>query len=118
MKTFNFHLKSGQNVSVATWYDVVSHESAESGECKATGQDWRQLRCHDLVEAAAEIAEFLKNNAIDSCDCYTDVLYGVDADTDYSSGDESYNRCALIVEGTALDAAQIKAFNVLVRRLG
>lgn len=116
-KQFNLHLKPNQYINIATWTDVISHESAKQGEYSDTGVNWINSYCDNLYDAAIELALFLSNNYTDSYTDITEVIYGVDVEEDLSNGDTYYKRCSIITDGENLDDAQKKALNKLVSKL-
>ena len=84
-KSMKLSLNPGQTVTILTWYDTISEESASNGAYDSTGNDMHRCFCSNLVEAAIEIASWTLNNAYDYGDILDDTLTSIDADTDLDS---------------------------------
>ena len=89
-------------IMVAVWYDIVSNESAESGEYESTGNDWREYIFTDMAEAIECAEEYVGcHDSVSEVDAMQDgsnnyaTIYGVDEDLDLITGDKSYNRAAI-----------------------
>ena len=109
-KSMKLSLNPGQTVTILTWYDTVSEESASNGAYDSTGNDMHRCFCSNLVEAAIEIASWTLNNAYDYGDILDDTLTSIDADTDLDSGDSDYNSICILAD-PVLSIAQRNAFS-------
>ena len=100
-------------IVVSQWYDTVSDESASNGDYKSTGNDIRSF-VFDLDEidlACHQFESILKNMSYDDELRVGEVVYGVDPDTDYTTGDQHYDR--LIIDVIDNDTVRNKTYKRL-----
>ena len=88
------------NITILKWYDTITPASASEGEYSETGCDMSHIYCDSLSETVEEFVNLFKENCWDCFEtlAVTDqVLYAVDPDKDYHTGEEAYDRLCLSV---------------------
>jgi hypothetical protein len=91
--------ESAITITVATWTDSVSPESADNGDYESTGDNWRDYQFNNLIDAADVMVSSLKELGYhDSVSSYVnEVIYAIDGEQDYETGAIYYDRCVLSV---------------------
>lgn len=111
-------------ISVLSWYDTVSPESALEGDYESTGNEMREIRCDTLNEAVEYFAEKFKAQYWDCGSTeVNEVAYATDPDLDYHTGQEHYDRLCLSVRSNdsivgSREKRIIKALNYLIMKKG
>lgn len=127
-------MSRNNQITVAMWDDVATAAASEFGEYERTGDDMRELTYNcdfgGMLRAADQFAWWVKqhigrheksiNLGFYSLrpNYVNEVVYGEDGDEDYSTGETSYRRVAIVVpenwtvrQKAALNAAIERAFN-------
>ena len=88
------------SITVCNWFDTVTPESATDGDYESTGNEMRSFDFNSLRDAAAQfVCSFENGSWENNGDGFVnDVQYGVDPDTDYSTGAEDYDRLIISVD--------------------
>lgn len=89
------------SIVVCTWYDTITPESAEHGDCESTGNDERSFRfsSDEIDDAVAQFVYEFEQNCWDESNDYRvgDVLYAADNEVDYHTGAEDSHRLTISV---------------------
>ena len=110
-------------IKVISFYDTVTHESATNGDYEQTGCDYKELNFYgyrSLNDSVNEFISLYKNNFWDSGEVEVgQILYACDPDTDYQTGEESYDRICISVDDTSdsnIRDRVIRALNYLIQK--
>jgi hypothetical protein len=114
---------SNVTITIATWYDTVTPESATNGDYESTGNEYRSNYYDSLREAATDYVTKLRHQYWENhgFDYVNEVAYAADPDINYHTGSEDYDRLTIYVqsnESIQTDRAKriVKALNYLIAK--
>ena len=107
-------------ITIATWYDTVTPESATEGDYESTGNECRSNAYDNLQEAVTDyVSKFRSQYWEIGIDYVNEVACATDPDTDHRTGAEHYDRLLVDVQSnetirTKREKRIIKALNYLI----
>jgi hypothetical protein len=105
-------------IVVSTWYDTVTHESAENGDFDETGCEMRdtEYSLDEVSEAVDHFVSEYRNNSWENSPEVNEVLYASDWSQDFTDGSESRDCLSIYVhtEGLTRDRKLIQLINEMI----
>jgi hypothetical protein len=110
-------------ITIATWYDTITPESATEGDYESTGNEYRSIDYDNLRDAADDYVAKLQQQYWDNhgFQHVNEVNHATDPDTDYRTGAQDYDRLVINVRSngsirTDREKRIVKALNYLIEK--